>query len=135
LPIFDLFSKDERANVHSIRKRTLKMILEASNSSYPNEFGAILRAKKGVIYELILLPGTESGERSALFKLHMLPVDFTVVGTAHSHPSGAIYPSGPDIELFRKFGWVHIITGYPFERDDWGCFTAGGEPRPLKVID
>jgi len=121
--------------VHSIRKRTLKMILEASNSSYPNEFGAILRAKKGVIHELILLPGTIAGERSALFKLYMLPVDFTVVGTAHSHPSGAIHPSGADLQLFQKFGWIHIITGFPFNEGDWACFSADGEPRPLKVVD
>ena len=94
------FRKDERANVHSIRRRTLKMILEASKSQYPEEFGAILRAKKGVIHELILLPGTVAGERSALFKLHMLPIDFTVVGTVHSHPSGAIFPSGADLDLF-----------------------------------
>ena len=134
MPLFD-FRKDERANIHSIRRRTLKMILEASKSSYPEEFGAILRAKKGVINELILLPGTESGERSALFKLHMLPVDFSVVGTVHSHPSGAIYPSEADVDLFRKFGWIHIITGYPFEKDSWACFTVEGLPRPLKVVD
>lgn len=134
MPLFD-FLKDDRANVTSIRKRTLRMVLEASKSSYPNEFGALLRAKKGVIHELILLPGTVSGERSALFKLYMLPVDFTVVGTVHSHPSGAIYPSGADIELFRKYGWVHIITGHPYEQDSWACFDAYGEPRPLKVVD
>jgi len=134
VPLFD-FRKDDRANIHSIRRRTLKMILEASKSSYPEEFGAILRAKKGVINELILLPGTESGERSALFKLHMLPVDFSVVGTVHSHPSGAIYPSEADVDLFRKFGWIHIITGYPFEKDSWACFTVEGLPRPLKVVD
>ena len=134
MPLFD-FRKDERANIHSIRRRTLKMILEASKSSYPEEFGAILRAKKGVINELILLPGTESGERSALFKLHMLPVDFSVVGTVHSHPSGAIYPSEADVDLFRKFGWIHIITGYPFEKDSWACFTVEGLERPLKVVD
>ena len=134
MPLFD-FRKDDRANIHSIRRRTLKMILEASKSSYPEEFGAILRAKKGVINELILLPGTESGERSALFKLHMLPVDFSVVGTVHSHPSGAIYPSEADVDLFRKFGWIHIITGYPFEKDSWACFTVEGLPRPLKVVD
>ena len=65
MPLFDLFGKDERANIHSIRKRTLKMILEASKSSFPEGFGAILRAKKGVIHELILLPGTVAGEHSS----------------------------------------------------------------------
>ncbi len=134
MPLFD-FLKDDRWNVTSIRRRTLRMILEASKSSYPNEFGALMRAKKGVIHELILLPGTVSGERSALFKLHMLPVDFTVVGTVHSHPSGAIRPSGADLDLFGKYGWVHMITGYPFEKDSWACFDAHGEPRPLKVVD
>lgn len=134
MPLFN-FGKDERANIKSIRRKTLRMILEASKSSYPEEFGAILRAKKGVINELILLPGTESGERSALFKLHMLPVDFSVVGTVHSHPSGAIHPSQADVELFRKFGWVHIITGYPFEKDSWACFTVDGEKRQLTVVD
>lgn len=129
------FRKDERANVHSIRRRTLKMILEASKSQYPEEFGAILRAKKGVIHELILLPGTVAGERSALFKLHMLPIDFTVVGTVHSHPSGAIFPSGADLDLFQRFGWIHIITGSPFEDGDWACFASDGVKRPLAVVD
>ncbi len=135
MPLFDFFKKDERANIRSIRRKVLRMILEASKSSMPDEFGAILRAKKGVISELVLLPGTESGERSALFKLHMLPVDFTVVGTVHSHPSGAIYPSEADIDLFRRFGWIHIITGYPFGPEDWACFTVDGAKRPLSVVD
>ncbi len=133
-PLFD-FRKDARANVHSIKKRTLRMILEASKSQYPNEFGALLRADKGVIHELILVPGTESGERSALFKLYMMPVDFSVVGTVHSHPSGAIYPSEADLELWRKYGWIHIIVGSPFGRDDWACFTVSGEPKELKIVD
>jgi len=134
MPLFD-FSKDPRTKVDSIRKKTLRMILEASKSSYPEEFGAILRAEKGVINELMLLPGTISGERSALFKLHMLPIDFTVVGTVHSHPSGGCYPSGADLDLFRSFGFVHIITCYPYDRDSWAAFDALGEPRELRVVD
>jgi len=134
LPFFN-FSKDERANIHSIRKRTLKMILEASKSSYPEEFGALLRAKKGVITELILLPGTVTGERSALFKLHMLPIDSSVVGSVHSHPSGACFPSGADLDLFRRFGWIHIIACSPYDRSSWRAFDGLGETRELKVID
>ena len=121
--------------MHSIKKRTLKMILEASKSQYPEEFGALLRAEKGVIYELILLPGTVAGERHAIFHFSNLPIDSTVVGTIHSHPSGAIYPSGADVDLFGKFGWIHIITGFPYERQSWRCFDSNGEPRELKVLD
>ena len=134
MPLFDR-SKDDRANVHSIRKRTLKMILEASKSSYPEEFGGFLRAEKGVIRELVLLPGTVSGERHAIFRMHMLPIDFTIVGTVHSHPSGECYPSDADLELFRKYGWIHMIVCAPYDRSSWAAFDIRGEPRDLKVVD
>lgn len=134
MPLFDR-SKDERANVHSIRKRVLKMILEASKSSYPEEFGAFLRAEKGVIKELILLPGTVSGERHAIFRMHMLPIDFSIVGTVHSHPSGACYPSDADLELFSRYGWLHLIVCRPYDRNSWAAFNIRGEPIELKVVD
>jgi proteasome lid subunit RPN8/RPN11 len=133
MPLFD-FSGDERAKVHAIKKRTLRMILEAGKSSYPNEFGAMLRAEEGVISELLLIPGTVAGEESALFKLHMVPIDFSVVGTVHTHPSHSCRPSGADLEFFRKYGWVHIIACMPFDRRSWACYDAMGEPRPLEVL-
>ncbi len=134
MPLFN-FAKDERANVKFIKKRTLRMILEASKSSYPEEFGAFLRAEKGIINELILLPGTVSGQRHASFKLYMLPIDFTIVGTVHSHPSGACYPSEADLQLFGKYGWVHIIACMPYDRSSWVAFDMTGEPKELKVVD
>lgn len=134
MPLFG-GGKDERANVHSIKKRVLRMILEASKSSYPEEFGAFLRAEKGVIKELVLLPGTVSGERHAIFKLHMLPIDFSIVGTVHSHPSGVCYPSSADLQLFSKYGWLHIIVCSPYDRNSWAAFNIRGEPIDLQVID
>jgi proteasome lid subunit RPN8/RPN11 len=134
LPLFD-FSKDDRGKVHAIKKRTLRMILEASKSSYPEEFGAFLRAEKGVIRELILLPGTVSGQRHASFKLYMLPIDFSIVGTVHSHPSGACFPSEADLQLFRKYGWVHIIACMPYDRNSWVAFDMTGKEKELEVVD
>ena len=61
--------------VVAIRRKTLRMILEASKDTYPKEFAAILRAEEGVIEELLLLPGTVSGDVHAIFQLHMLPID------------------------------------------------------------
>lgn len=133
MPLFD-FTKDDRANIHSIRKRTLRMILEASKSQFPEEFGALLRAEKGVIHELILLPGTVSGERHAIFQFSHLPIDFTIVGTVHSHPSGVCYPSRADLELFRKYGWVHIIVCSPFDRTSWAAFDGLGNEKDLEVV-
>lgn len=125
----------KRKRARAIKKETIEMILEASRDVYPNEFGAILRAEEGVITEIMLLPGTLSGSRSAIFQLHMLPIDFTVVGTVHSHPSGSISPSGADVALFQKFGYIHIITGVPFNEDSWRAFDLYGEPIDLEVVD
>src|SRR2546428_1085444 len=95
--------------VTAIARKTLRMILEASRDMYPREFGAILRAEEGTITELILVPGTISGKRHAIFQLHTLPADFSVVGTVHSHPSGVYEPSDEDRALFNKFGGIHLI--------------------------
>jgi proteasome lid subunit RPN8/RPN11 len=134
LPLFD-FSKDPRAHITGIRKRTLRMIMAASRSQYPEEFGAMLRAEEGVIGELMLLPGTVSGQSHAIFQFHNLPIDFTVVGTVHSHPSGDCYPSDADLALFRKYGWVHIISAMPFDMQSWAAFDGTGEPVELEVVD
>ncbi len=134
MPLFD-FSKDPRAHITGIRKRTLRMIMAASRSQYPEEFGAMLRAEEGVIGELMLLPGTVSGQSHAIFQFHNLPIDFTVVGTVHSHPSGDCYPSDADLALFRKYGWVHIISAMPFDMQSWAAFDGTGEPVELEVVD
>lgn len=123
-----------KKRVYAIRRKVLKMILGASRDSYPNEFGAILRAEEGVITELLLIPGTLSGQRSAIFQLHMLPADFTVVGTVHSHPSGVYSPSEEDLALFSKFGGIHIITGLPYGETNWAAWTYSGERVELQVI-
>src|SRR5437867_12266233 len=98
----------------AIRRKTLRMILGASRDAYPNEFGAILRAEHGVITELLLIPGTVGGRRHAIFQLHQIPPDFTVVRTVHSHPSGVFHPSHDDHRLLPKFGGVPIVTGHPY---------------------
>ncbi len=118
----------------AIRRKTLRMILEASRDSYPNEFGAILRAEGGVIHEILLVPGTIGGKRHAIFQLHNLPPDFSVVGTVHSHPSGVFQPSEEDLHLFSKFGGVHIVTGHPFDETTWSAWDLAGRPVKLEVV-
>ena len=120
--------------VFGIRRKTLRMILEASKDTYPKEFAAILRAEEGVITELLLIPGTVSGNRHAIFRLYMMPTDFSVVGTVHSHPSGAFEPSDEDRALFNKFGGIHIIAGYPYSEDTWAAWTNKGQRTALKVV-
>ena len=119
-----------------ITRRTLASALASARSAFPNEFGGVLRADPpGVISELLLLPGTTAGRRHANFQLYMLPADLTVVGTVHSHPSGALHPSDADLRLFRGWGRRHLILGSPFGSGSWRAYDHNGEETHLEVIE
>jgi len=118
----------------AITRKCLRMILEASRDMYPNEFGAFLRAEEGIIVELVMIPGTVSGRRHAIFQTWMLPPNLNVVGTVHSHPSGVCRPSEEDRGLFSNFSGLHLITGHPFDEKSWAAWTNKGERVPLTVV-
>jgi proteasome lid subunit RPN8/RPN11 len=110
-------------------------VLASAASAYPSEFGGVLRADPpGTISELLLLPGTTAGRRHANFHLYMLPADLTVVGTVHSHPSGALRPSDADLRLFRNWGRRHLIVGAPFEQGCWRAYDGNGAETHLTVV-
>ena len=90
--------------------------------------------KKDLISEVVLIPGTISGNSHAIFKLHMLPVDFNIVGTVHSHPSPSANPSNADLELFRKHGRVHIIACQPFDEKAWKGYDYKGNEITITVL-
>ena len=129
-----IFKKRPTVEIRIIKKKALQMILESAKSSYPNEFGALLRAEEGEISELILLPGTISGNSQAIFQLYMRPIDFSIVGSAHSHPSGNYSPSEADLDFFRRTGSVHIIVGYPYTMRTWAAYNVLGEKIELEVL-
>ncbi|HTP53443.1 MAG TPA: Mov34/MPN/PAD-1 family protein [Thermoplasmata archaeon] len=119
----------------AISRRTLDSVLASGRSSYPNEFGGVLRAEPpGVIGELLLLPGTTAGRRHANFHLYMLPADLSIVGTVHSHPSGALHPSDADLRLFRSWGRRHLIVGSPFTQGAWRAYDGNGRETTLRVV-
>lgn len=120
--------------VRGIARDTLKFILEASRSSFPVEFAGLLQVDDEIITEVLILPGTESSRMSALIRLYMLP-NMQVAGSAHSHPSGALVPSEPDIQFFSRTGDYHIIVGPPFNERSWVCYNASGERRDLPILD
>lgn len=134
------FKREGREKVKiqwKIKRKCLDLILESSKSVYPNEFGGLLRIdeeEKDTIVELVLLPGTVQGESHAIFKLHMLPIDFSVVGTVHSHPSPNPHPSEADIHLFGKKGKVHIIAAAPYNYASWKAFNYKGEELIIEVV-
>ncbi len=108
--------------------------MEASKDSYPNEFGAFLKAEEGVIYEIALLPGTISGNVHVIFPQYSIPIDFNYVGSVHSHPSGNTRPSDADLHMFSNTGPLHIIVGYPYSLESYSAYNRNGNPEKIKVI-
>ncbi|MBN1860053.1 MAG: Mov34/MPN/PAD-1 family protein [Candidatus Thermoplasmatota archaeon] len=121
-----------------ITKGCLNLILESSKSNYPQEFGALLRVdrvNKNTIIEVVLLPGTISGDSHAIFQLHMLPVDYSIVGTVHSHPSSIARPSDADLDLFSHFGKIHLIVGVSSSGTvSWKAYDFTGRDVSLEIL-
>jgi proteasome lid subunit RPN8/RPN11 len=62
----------------------------------------------------------------------MLPIDFSIVGTVHSHPSGDLAPSTEDCNHF--FGSILMIVGFPFAGEANAAVYGSGAARlPLRV--
>ncbi|MCS7132025.1 MAG: Mov34/MPN/PAD-1 family protein [Hadesarchaea archaeon] len=120
--------------IFGIEREALIFMLEVSRKSHPYEFAGVLRAKGGLVREVLVLPGTHSSNRSALLRLHMLPIDRSACGTVHSHPSPDPRPSREDLTLFAKFGRVHIIIAYPYDESSWRAYDHRGEGISLEII-
>lgn len=118
-----------------IRKDLLQFILEAARNSHPKEMAGILRKKDDVIEEVLFLPGTISSGGSAVMKLHMLPIDRSICGSFHSHPSPNPMPSSGDLRFFAKFGAVHLILASPYTLNSWRAYDHRGNQIELEVIE
>ncbi len=126
-----LFGKKK---IKGISERVLKMISESAKDAHPNEFAAGLREIDGILSELILVPGTISGPRNAILRLTTLPVDYSIVGVVHTHPSRNYTPSKEDLMMFGRYGRIHIIMAYPYNLDSWQAYDSTGEKVDLEII-
>jgi len=126
-----------RRDAYAITREMLEGILEIAKEKYPREFLATMTHRRGVIYEINLIPGTIEGDRFSVLQPYMQPPDlkFKVVGTVHSHPSPHPYPSDADILFFGKNGNTHLIVAYPYDIHSWRAYDGRGQPKNLRVID
>jgi proteasome lid subunit RPN8/RPN11 len=103
----------------SMSAELLESIFEGAKRLYPKETFLLLRGKKSKnkihVSDLVVPPLAVYGYGFANLPFHMLPMDFSVVGTVHSHPSGNINPSNVDLNHF--FGRVLMIVGFPFANE------------------
>jgi proteasome lid subunit RPN8/RPN11 len=120
----------------SIDKELLEAILEGARRLYPRETILLLRGRKNKksieITDLLVPPLASYGRGFSSLPLHMLPMDFSLVGTAHSHPSGNISPSHADLN--HMFGVVLLITGFPFRNEEnVAVYNRSGQKLTLQV--
>lgn len=122
--------------IRGIERSCIDLIKESAKSIHPREFAGMLSVgdDKSIISEVVLLPGTISGDSHAIFRLYMMPIDYSIVGTVHSHPSPFPIPSEADLNLFEKYGRVHIIIAMPYDDNSWRAYNFRGESIELEVV-
>ena len=122
----------------SLSAELLDSIFEGAKRLYPKETFLLLRGKKSKneihVLELVVPPLATYGYGFANLPFHMLPLDFSMVGTVHSHPSGNISPSSVDLNHF--FGRVLMIVGFPFaSAQNVAVYDSHGEKLQLIVTE
>lgn len=120
----------------SISRTLMEAILESAKMLYPKETILLLRGEKSKdiikITDLIVPPLATYGQGFANIPTHMLPIDFSIVGTGHSHPSGNLLPSPADLNRF--WGKILMIVGFPFADDrNVAVYNHEGEKLTLKI--
>lgn len=102
-----------------VRQEVIDSILSYARMNHPRECILLLRGRvdegKIKVESVQIPPIAAHGESVSSFPLHRLPMDFSVLGTAHSHPSGVLRPSIEDLNRF--YGRIMIITAYPYHSE------------------
>jgi len=120
----------------SISQTLMEAILESAKALYPKETILLLRGEKSKdiikVTDLMVPPLATYGQGFANIPTHMLPIDFFIVGTMHSHPSGNLTPSPADLNHF--WGKILMIVGFPFADDrNVAVYNHEGEKLTLKI--
>jgi proteasome lid subunit RPN8/RPN11 len=117
--------------------KVIDSLLSYAKMQHPREGVLLLRGKvdkeKIAINNIEIPPFATHGNSFTSFPLHMLPIDFSIVGVAHSHPSGALKPSTTDLNKF--YGRIMVIIAYPYQtQQDIAVFDKEGKALKYEVL-
>ena len=74
--------------MYKVSKSLLESIMIAAKNSYPNEFAGLLGSSTETeLVDDFIAVNSIQGSHQVLIKQHLLPNDFSIIGTVHSHPS------------------------------------------------
>ncbi len=119
-----------------IPREMIQMIFESARSLHPKETIFMLRGKTRkdeiAISEIVIPPSATYGKGFASLPMSMMPIDFSVIGTAHSHPSGSLALSVEDLN--RGLGKIILVAAYPYHgKDNLAVYNRKGEKLRLRV--
>jgi proteasome lid subunit RPN8/RPN11 len=120
-----------------IKKDAAECFLELCREVFPNENIMLIRGKikDGVatVSEFLIPPFSTYGEGFSGFSSFHIAFDLSLVGVAHSHPSGNTTPSNEDMNYF--YGRLMLIAGYPYDEPSIAAYNSKGEKLLVSIID
>ncbi|MFX1259775.1 MAG: hypothetical protein ACFFAN_18135 [Promethearchaeota archaeon] len=131
-----VFVNSMQSNEVLIKKELLNGVLALCRNQHPKEILGLLRMDKGIVSEYILPPGALTSNSSGVFFPSRIPLDSSLEGTIHSHPSGNPNPSLGDLNGVFVHKRFHFIVAYPYNSLNCvKCFNNKGNEIPFKIIN
>jgi proteasome lid subunit RPN8/RPN11 len=120
-----------------IKRGVIESVLSYARILHPREAVLLLKGKvdkhRILVNDTWIPPLATHGNTFSAFPLHMLPVDFSVLGVAHSHPSGALRPSVTDLNKF--YGRIMVIVAYPYQSEEnMAVFDCEGKRLKYEIV-
>lgn len=120
-----------------IRQSVVDSILSYAQMCHPKESILLLKGKvdkqRILVTDVQIPPLATHGNSFSTFPLGRLPLDFSIIGVSHSHPSGALRPSITDLNKF--YSRIMLITAYPYKSiNDIIILEGKGKPVKFTVV-
>ncbi|MCS6784706.1 MAG: Mov34/MPN/PAD-1 family protein [Candidatus Caldarchaeum sp.] len=118
----------------SMSREVAGLLLEVARSVDPDEMIVLLHGKVNkdyaVVEEVSFPPQSIYGDSFSSFNPYSLPIDHSILGIAHSHPSGIGRPSAEDLDNFM--GVMMVIVTAPY-RDEKDIHVLDAEGRKIRL--
>ncbi|RLF12141.1 MAG: peptidase [Thermoprotei archaeon] len=130
-------SRGSRTRRILVKREVVEALLVAARNVHPKEVLLLLRGRKLkdgalLLEEIIVPPLAIYGYSFSGFNPYLLPLDLSILGVAHSHPSGNPRPSVQDLNVGR--GRVMVIIASPYASDkDVHVYLPSGEEVGYEV--
>jgi proteasome lid subunit RPN8/RPN11 len=120
-----------------VGRELLQEMLMFAKERHPREAILLLRGSVNkdeiTITDYLFPPYATTSSVMASYPVHMLPIDFSIIGTAHSHPSGSLELSSQDMN--NIYGRISIIMAKPYGLGDLAAYNKQADRIEIKVTD